>query len=166
MMSHLSPIKAKILDQKSLDSWLAIARFKKQKIVFTNGCFDVLHHGHIVYLSKAADAGDKLIIGLNSDDSVRKLKGNNRPVMDQDSRALILASLHFVSAVIIFNEDTPYKLIEHIKPDVLVKGGDYKTEEIVGYDIVKAKGGEVITVDYIEGYSSSALIGKMSGNHN
>lgn len=166
MMSHLSTIKAKILDEKSLDSWLALARFKKQKIVFTNGCFDIIHQGHIVYLSKAADAGDKLIIGLNSDESVRKLKGNKRPVMDQDSRALILASLHFVSAVVIFNEDTPYRLIEHIKPDVLVKGGDYKPEEIAGYDIVKAKGGEVVTVEYIEGHSSSALIGKISGSHN
>ncbi len=164
MISHLSTIKSKILEEKSLDSWLALARFKKQKIVFTNGCFDILHQGHIVYLSKAADAGDKLIIGLNSDESVKKLKGNNRPVMDQDSRALLLASLHFVSAVIIFDEDTPYRLIEHIQPDVLVKGGDYKPEEIAGYDIVKAKGGEILTVDYLEGYSSSALIGKICGS--
>ena len=112
-----------------------------RKIVFTNGCFDVLHRGHIQYLAKAAALGDSLVIGLNTDASVKKLKGPSRPYLDEDTRALILASLGFVTAVVLFDEDTPYDLIKRIQPDVLVKGGDYKTEEIVGYDMVKAKGG-------------------------
>ena len=129
-----------------------------RKIVFTNGCFDILHRGHIEYLSKASDLGDVLIIGLNTDASVKRIKGEGRPVQDETSRALILASLRFVEAVILFDEDTPYDLISMIKPDVLVKGGDYTEETIVGADIVKAIGGEVVTIPLVEGYSTSGLI--------
>jgi rfaE bifunctional protein nucleotidyltransferase chain/domain len=161
-MNRIDSVRSKILNKKSLDSWLARMRFKNKKIVFTNGCFDILHPGHIVYLSKAADSGDILIIGLNSDTSVRKLKGEGRPVMDQDSRALLLASLCFVSAIVLFDEDTPFRLIQAIQPDVLVKGSDYRPEEIVGYEIVKARGGEVITIDFVEGYSSSSIHKKIA----
>jgi len=157
-------IHSKILSQTDLDRWLAIARFKSRKIVFTNGCFDVLHRGHVDYLAAASELGDLLIIGLNTDESVRKVKGPSRPYLDEISRARILASLSFVSAVVLFNEDTPYNLIKHVEPDVLVKGGDYQPEEIVGYDLVAARGGKVIALGFTEGFSSSAVIGKITGN--
>ncbi len=160
-MSNLEAVQKKIISPGNLDYLLSFWRFKKFKLVFTNGCFDVLHQGHIEYLSKACELGDILIIGLNTDNSVKRLKGNNRPIQDENSRAIILASLSFVNAVILFNEDTPYKLIEKIQPDVLVKGGDYSPAEIVGYDIVKAKGGEVKTIEFVDGFSSSLLINKI-----
>ena len=163
-MDILAHIQEKILNETTLDTWLARMHFRKRKIVFTNGCFDILHQGHIIYLSKAADAGDALIIGLNSDSSVRKLKGIGRPIIDQHSRALLLAALPFVSAVVLFDDETPYQLIRKVQPDVLVKGSDYKPEEIVGYDIVKGRGGVVITIDFVEGYSSSSIIRKISGS--
>lgn len=108
-------------------------------------------------MSKAADLGDILVIGLNTDDSVSRLKGPNRPIVDQQSRALLLASLFFVSAVVLFDEDTPYELIKIIQPDVLIKGADYKVEQIVGHDIVQAKGGQVITLEFLPGFSTSAI---------
>ncbi len=131
------------------------------KIVFTNGCFDILHRGHVEYLQKARTFGDKLVVGLNSDASVRRLKGPARPIQDQESRKFILEALRCVDEVIIFDEDTPYELIRKIQPDVLVKGADYKPEDIVGYDIVKAKGGEVRTVKFVEGHSTSGIVAKM-----
>ena len=160
-MSKLEIIESKIISKESLKYQLAIWRFLSKKIVFTNGCFDILHLGHIDYLSKAAEFGDVLIVGLNSDDSVRTIKGINRPVNDENSRAMILASLCFVSAVILFDEDTPYNLIKFIQPDVLIKGSDYKPEDIVGYDIVKAKGGEIETIDFLPGYSTTSIIDKI-----
>jgi len=141
----------------ALQAW----KSNNYRIVFTNGCFDLIHRGHIDYLAKAADKGDVLIIGLNTDDSVSRIKGKNRPIQDEYSRALILASLSFVTAVISFSEDTPYNLISLIQPDVLVKGADYKAEDIVGYDIVKNKGGRVETIEYIPGCSTSELIKKI-----
>jgi D-glycero-beta-D-manno-heptose 1-phosphate adenylyltransferase len=163
-MPKLEAIKKKILTGQALDRWLAIAAFKKKAIVFTNGCFDVLHRGHIEYLAKAASLGDLLIIGVNTDESVRKLKGPSRPYLDEQTRALILASLGFVSAVVLFNEETPYDLIRKIQPHHLVKGGDYKAEEVVGYDIVKARGGHTHIIPLTEGYSSTSVIGKIAGN--
>jgi D-glycero-beta-D-manno-heptose 1-phosphate adenylyltransferase len=154
-------IRNKIIGFDELDRLLAFWRFKNYKIVFTNGCFDILHLGHIEYLSRASDLGDILIIGLNSDESVKRIKGEQRPLQDQESRAVLLASLSFVNAVVLFEEDTPYNLIEKIKPEILVKGGDYKPEEIVGYDIVKAKGGKTITIDFKQGFSSSRIIEKI-----
>jgi len=151
-MLQVDIIRSKILTKKSLKNQLAVWRFLNKKIVFSNGCFDILHLGHIDYLSKASDFGDILIIGLNTDNSVRKLKGNNRPINDEKARAMILASLQFVSAVILFDEDTPYDLIKFVQPDVLVKGSDYLEEDIVGYDIVKAKGGEIKTIRSRAGY--------------
>lgn len=137
---------------------LAFYRFKDYRIVFTNGCFDIIHRGHIEYLIKAAAEGDVLIVGLNSDESVKKLKGNNRPINDEYSRALVLASIFVVSNVVIFNEETPYELIKIVKPNVLVKGGDYKESDIVGSDFVKSYGGEVKIIPYIEGFSTSKIL--------
>ncbi|HXD92429.1 MAG TPA: D-glycero-beta-D-manno-heptose 1-phosphate adenylyltransferase [Bacteroidia bacterium] len=133
-----------------------------QKIIFTNGCFDILHQGHVEYLSKAKDFGNKLIIGLNTDASVkRQNKSPERPINNEQSRAFILAALGIVDAVVLFDENTPYDLIKAVQPDVLVKGADYKAEEIVGYDIVKARGGEVVTIELTQGFSTTALINKI-----
>ena len=161
-MDKLDIVKSKIIGPDKLHYNLAQWKFKGEIIVFTNGCFDILHRGHIEYLSGAAGYGDILVIGLNTDESVRKIKGKGRPYQDEYSRALMLASLHFVTAVILFGEETPYELIKIIQPDILVKGSDYKHEEIVGRDIVEARGGKVITIDYIKGYSSTDIIKKVN----
>lgn len=151
----------KILSHEQLSSMLPYWKFKGFKIVFTNGCFDILHLGHIDYLSKARSKGDILIIGLNTDNSVKRLKGNSRPINDENARARILASFNFVDAVVLFDEDTPYELIKIVQPDILVKGSDYKPENIVGYDILKAKGGDVVTIDFLEGYSTTGIVDKI-----
>ena len=160
-MKHLEKIYDKILDDKTLDKKLNLWREEGKSIVFSNGCFDILHRGHVEYLSKAADLGDILIIGLNTDDSVRRLKGPLRPVNDEKARAVVLAALEFVDAIMFFEEDTPYNLIKRVQPDVLVKGKDYKAEDIVGYDIVTAKGGKVETIELVEGFSTTKTIEKM-----
>ena len=129
--------------------------------MFTNGVFDILHPGHVFSLSQSAKEADFLVVGLNSDDSVKRLKGQQRPVNNQDSRALLLASLLMVDAVVIFNEDTPLELINSIKPDVLVKGGDYTIEQIVGAKEVMANGGRVVINPVIDGYSTTSLIDKL-----
>ena len=159
-MKHLEKIYDKILDDKSLDKKLNLWREEGKSIVFSNGCFDILHRGHVEYLSKAADLGDKLIIGLNTDDSVKRLKGPSRPVNDEKARAILLAALEFVDAVVFFEEDTPYNLIRRVQPDVLVKGKDYKAEDIVGYDIVTAKGGKVETIELVDGFSTTKILEK------
>ena len=158
-MKRLEKIRKKIFNYNDAEfsRMLAIWRFQGKKIVFTNGCFDILHLGHIDYLSAASELGDLLIIGLNTDQSVSKIKGNNRPLQDEVSRAFVLASLGFVDAVVFFGEDTPYNLIKSIQPNFLVKGADYKPEDIVGYDIVKNKGGEIVTIEFLEGYSTTAI---------
>ncbi len=157
-MKKIEIIRNKIIDPPALNHNLAVWRFQDKKIVFTNGVFDLLHLGHIDYLSKAKDQGDVLIVGLNSDASVRLLnKGKNRPITGQQSRSMILDSLLFVDAVVLFDEETPYNLIKQVQPDVLVKGSDYKAEDIVGFDILKAKGGEVVTIDLLVGYSTTAI---------
>lgn len=165
-MKKLEIVKSKIFarDSVELARLLAIMRFKNKKIVFTNGCFDILHLGHIDYLARAANQGDVLIVGLNTDESVHRIKGGNRPIQDEVSRAMVLASLRFVNYVVFFGEDTPYELIKTIQPHVLVKGADYKPEEIVGYDIVKARKGKVVTIDYLEGYSTTAIEKKILGS--
>jgi rfaE bifunctional protein nucleotidyltransferase chain/domain len=155
-MSYLREIRNKIVSNQAeltahLDLW------KHKKIVFTNGCFDILHRGHIEYLAKAADFGDVLVIGLNTDASVSRIKGPSRPIQDELSRAHIMAALEFVDLVVYFDEDTPYDLIKRIQPDVLVKGADYRVEDIVGYDIVMAKGGRVETIAFLPGHSTSSI---------
>jgi D-glycero-beta-D-manno-heptose 1-phosphate adenylyltransferase len=157
-MDKFELIKSKIVSKETLEPLLNVMKFKSKTVVFSNGCFDILHRGHVEYLSKSASLGNVMIIGLNSDASVRRLKGPNRPVQDEQSRAMILASLQFVNYVVLFDEDTPYKLIDFIKPDILVKGSDYKEDEIVGADIVKKNGGKVITIDLVEGYSTTSII--------
>lgn len=162
-MSKSDSIKKKIFtgNDSEFKKLLSLYVHEGKKIVFTNGCFDLIHQGHVDYLAKAADLGDILIVGLNTDESVQRIKGMTRPIQDEYSRALILASFSFVDAVVYFNEDTPYELIKIVQPDVLVKGSDYKAEDIVGYDIVKTKGGEIVTMDYLPGFSTTALIGKI-----
>ena len=140
---------------------LNVWRFKDQKLVFTNGCFDLMHLGHIDYLAKAADLGNRLIVGLNTDASASNLKGPSRPITDQHSRSAILAALFFVDAVIFFDEATPLKLIQYVIPDVLVKGADYSVDQIVGADIVLAKGGEVKTIELLPGYSTTSIENKI-----
>lgn len=132
-----------------------------EKIVFTNGCFDIVHLGHVDYLEQARMRGDKLVIGLNTDDSVSRLKGPTRPLNDEYSRGRILAALAFVDAVTYFGEDTPYQLIQALQPDILVKGSDYLAENVVGADIVLGIGGKVETIQLVEGYSTTQLVEKI-----
>lgn len=160
-MDNISRILAKISNQDDLQSLLTYWRLKDYKIVFTNGCFDLLHKGHVEYLAKAADHGDILVVGMNSDDSVKRIKGDSRPIQDESSRTMTLASLKMVTLVVVFDEDTPYNLIKEVKPDVLIKGADYNEDDIVGSDIVKEKGGQIVTVDLTEGYSTSNIIEKI-----
>ncbi len=147
-----------LLAQRAVNVW----RMKGDRIVFTNGCFDILHRGHVEYLQEAAALGERLIIGLNSDASVRRLdKATDRPFNDQDSRAKVIAGLRFVDAVVIFDQDTPLELIQALGPDVLVKGGDWKPEQIVGADVVKARGGEVRSLKMVDGFSTTKLVDKI-----
>ena len=156
-MSYLSKIKH-IKEAKNL-----VDKLKKrgEKVVFTNGCFDILHLGHIRYLSEAKKQGDFLIVAINSNSSVRRIKGEKRPIIDEKARAETIAALEFVDMVIIFSEDTPYDVIKVLNPDVLIKGGDWKEEDIVGADVVKKTGGKVLTIPYISGYSTTSIIEKI-----
>lgn len=157
-MSFIEEIPQKIKRNEQIQHFVHMSRMLSKKIVFTNGVFDLMHKGHVDYLMKAADLGNCLIIGLNSDESVKLLnKGSNRPIQDEESRAIILASLLFVNAVVIFNEETPANLIQAIAPDVLVKGGDYKIEDIAGSTYVLSNGGEVLTIPLLEGFSTSSI---------
>tara|TARA_B110000495_G_scaffold172537_1_gene161527 strand:- start:45 stop:536 length:492 start_codon:yes stop_codon:yes gene_type:complete len=160
-MSNLKNIKSKIYSLSDLkiqsDKW----KGNGKKIVFTNGCFDLVHRGHLEVLANTADLGDKLIIGLNSDSSIKDLKGKNRPIIDENSRAILLASLQFVDAIVFFSDENPYKLIENLVPDILAKGGDYKVTEIAGHNIVLENGGEVILVPFIDGFSSTNIVEKI-----
>ena len=137
-----------------------VKKLKKQrkKVVFTNGCFDILHRGHVEYLAKAKSLGDVLIIGLNSDSSIRRIKGASRPVNKQKNRAIVLSALEAVDYIVIFNEDTPYNLIKTIKPDVLAKGGDWKPKDIIGNDIAK----KTVSIPFIKGYSTTGLLCRIS----
>jgi rfaE bifunctional protein nucleotidyltransferase chain/domain len=153
----------KISDLPAAIAQVAAWKSEGKKVVFTNGVFDLIHIGHITYLSKAAELGDKLIIGLNADGSVKRLKGDSRPINAQDSRAALLASFFFVDAVIVFEEDTPLNLITALMPDILIKGADYTIDNIVGAKEVMANGGEVKTITFVEGYSSTSIIQKIKG---
>ncbi len=136
-------------------------RTYSQKTVFTNGVFDLIHPGHLTYLAEAAALGQRLIVGVNTDESVKRLKGDSRPIMPLAARMQLLAGLFYVDGVIAFDDDTPIELIKFLKPDVLVKGGDYVVEDIVGYEEVISWGGEVTTLPFIEGYSSTAIIERL-----
>ena len=163
-MKMLNQIRSKI---KTLDEIIAASenwQSQNKRIVFTNGCFDIVHLGHIDYLSRAADLADVLVIGVNTDASVSRIKGENRPLQDELSRSMLLASFQFVEAVVLFDDDTPYELIKAIQPDVLVKGSDYKEADIVGADIVGDKGGKIVTIDFLDGYSTSSIIEKANND--
>lgn len=158
MKNNKATLQSKIYNsledfEQQLENW----KNSNQKIVFTNGCFDIMHLGHVDYLSKAADLGTKLVIGLNSDDSTTRLKGPTRPINDQQSRSCILAAFFFVDAIVLFDDETPLRLIKAILPNVLVKGADYEIANIVGAEEVLANNGEVKTIAFIEGYSTSAI---------
>ena len=163
-MSHLKKIKNKIFSIENLITQVNTWKQSNQKIVFTNGCFDIIHKGHIEVLARTADLGDKLIIGLNSDNSIQKLKGEKRPIIDENSRIILLAALDFVDAIILFSEETPLNLITTIKPDILAKGGDYKIDTIVGHEIVKENGGDVIIIPFVDGFSSTNIINKIKNS--
>ncbi len=151
----------KIVTRKEAIDRITHWQSESQKVVFTNGCFDLLHLGHADYLEKAKKLGDKLVVGLNTDNSVKRIKGENRPVNNEISRSRLLAALAFVDLVVLFDEDTPLSLIKALKPDILVKGNDYKKENIIGADFVMDIGGKVITLELIDGYSTTDLIEKI-----
>ena len=160
-MSHLKNINSKIYNLDCLTTQVEQWKMAGKKVVFTNGCFDIIHRGHIEVLARTADLGDKLIIGLNSDKSIQKLKGKDRPIIDEQSRAILLAALGFVDAIVLFSEDTPLKFISTLLPDVLAKGGDYEIETIVGHEIVQQNGGKVKLVSFLDGFSSTNIIEKI-----
>lgn len=160
-MRNAKIVETKILAREKAQHQLAAARVTGKTVAFSNGCFDILHEGHIFSLSQAASEADILVVGVNSDDSVRRLKGEHRPVNNEHSRALILASLLVVDYVVIFNEDTPLELITALQPDVLVKGGDYTVEQIAGAKEVIAKGGRVVINPIIQGFSTTGIIEKI-----
>ena len=151
----------KILTRPELLKQVAAWKAQGQHVVFTNGCFDLLHLGHVDYLEKAKQLGDKLIVAVNTDASVSRLKGPSRPLQDEMSRTRIMASLLYIDTVILFDEETPYELIKAVKPDILVKGDDYAIQNIVGYEIVLQNGGEVKTIPLVKGYSTSGIVDKI-----
>ncbi len=163
-MNHFEHFKSKIFTIEVLQKHLGRWRFKNQKIAFTNGCFDILHPGHVHLLSQIADVGARIIIGLNSDESVKNLnKGNNRPLQDEHARSTLLAAFSFVDAIVLFDEPTPENLIRATRPDFLVKGGDYRKSEIVGSDFVESYGGQVLIIPFLEGHSTTNIEKKMNG---
>lgn len=161
-----SPSSEKLF-RDDADAFERVKEWKREgyRVVFTNGCFDILHPGHIDLLTKAADQGERLIIGLNSDLSVQRLeKGPERPLVDERSRALVLTALEVVDGVVIFEEDTPFELIQLLRPDVLVKGGDYQDKEVVGREVVERSGGQIVLVPLLEGYSTSSIVERILGS--
>jgi rfaE bifunctional protein nucleotidyltransferase chain/domain len=169
-MSHLSQLQNKIITRQAVNGIVQQLKSEGKRIVFTNGCFDILHKGHVQYLALSADYGDVLVLGLNSDDSVKRLgKGDDRPINNFEARSTVIAGLSFVDFVVEFNEDTPFELINEVVPDILVKGGDYEPDEsdptskkyIVGRDIVLANKGQVKIVNLVDGYSTTNLINQI-----
>ncbi len=163
MLFH-QQLKNKIISKEEALVYISSLQKQNKKVVFTNGCFDIIHPGHVDYLCQARDAGDYLILGLNTDTSVRKLnKAPNRPINNEHARAAVLAGLACINHIVFFDEETPLELIAFLKPNVLVKGNDYQVEKIVGYDIVKESGGEIITIPLLQGFSTSNVIKKILG---
>jgi len=158
---RVDSVRSKIKTRDGLSKILKSLKKKRKRIVFTNGCFDILHPGHISYLKKARALGDILVVGLNSDNSVRKLKGPPRPITPQKKRAELLGSLEFVDFITIFNESTPFNLIRKLKPHILVKGADWKTKDVVGRSFVESYGGKVRRIPFLKGYSTTRLIKKI-----
>ncbi|MDC0028976.1 D-glycero-beta-D-manno-heptose 1-phosphate adenylyltransferase [bacterium] len=161
MSKKLNKLKAKIFNINDLSQIIKEWRLNGDKIIFTNGCFDLIHLGHLEILARSADLGDKLVVGINSDMSIKKIKGNSRPIIQEDSRAKQLAAIEFIDAVILFNEDTPFDLINILKPDVLTKGGDYKKNDIVGNELISKEQGEVVIIPLTQGYSTTSILEKI-----
>ena len=153
----------KIVSQEEAKKQVANWKDAGDEVVFTNGCFDIVHLGHIDYLQKARNLGGKLVLGLNSDDSVRKLKGEERPINIEVARARMLASMEFIDLVVVFGEDTPLELITSLLPDILVKGKEYDISNIVGADVVMEHGGKVETIEFVDGFSTTNIINKIKG---
>jgi len=164
-MTKLDIIKSKIVDRQQAAKIVQQWQTNGDKVVFTNGCFDLVHRGHVEYMAIAANLGQRLVLGLNTDASVKRLKGELRPLVDEQSRAILLAAFEFIDLIVLFDEDTPYELIKAVQPDILVKGSDYKPESIVGYDIVTARGGKVETIDFVEGFSTTKLVERIIATH-
>jgi len=173
MSTKFETVKSKVVAKEELLAWVKIWKANNQKVVFTNGVFDLLHRGHIEYLAQTADFGEKLIVAVNADASVKRLgKGDSRPLQDENSRALIIAAMEFVDAVIIFDADTPFEMITEIKPDVLIKGGDYDAnctdpsdkKYIVGSDVVNQNGGTVNVIQFVDGYSTTKIEEKIKNS--
>ncbi len=161
-MSFHQQLKNKIVSKEDALQKINAQKLRDKKIVFTNGCFDIIHPGHVDYLSQARDLGDLLILGLNTDNSVKRLqKAPNRPINNEQARASVLAALASVDLIVLFDDETPYELIKFLQPNVLVKGDDYEVQKIVGYDVVTANGGKVITIPFLEGFSTTNLIKKI-----
>ena len=161
MSKSLEILNSKILDKERLLVKLTDWKEEDKKIVFTNGCFDLIHLGHIEVIARSADLGDILIIGVNTDNSIKRLKGKNRPIVEEISRAKQLAALEFVDAVVFFDQDTPIDLIKVINPNVITKGGDYKTDQVIGNDIVTQNDGEVVIIPLTQGYSTTSILEKI-----
>ena len=160
-MDFFKQIQNKILGQQDSAEIVRQWQAAGMRVVFTNGCFDLIHYGHLHYLAQAKDMGDRLVVGVNSDGSVRRLKGPDRPVKDENTRLHLLAALAFVDAVILFEEDTPTNLIKTLLPDILVKGGDWPIDKIVGASIVMEAGGEVFSLPFVEGFSTTNYVEKI-----
>ena len=170
MINRIDYLGAKIATLESAKQQMAVWKMTGRKVVFTNGVFDILHKGHVTYLAQAAQHGNRMVIGLNADDSVKRLgKGDERPINNEDARATVLAALSSVDLIVLFNEDTPLDLIRELQPDVLAKGADYDPNEtdptskkyIVGSDVVKANGGEVVAIPLVDGFSTTKIVEKL-----
>ncbi len=160
-MNQLDTIVKKIVTREEAQRIVTEWKAQGEKIVFTNGCFDIIHKGHVCYLAQARDLGTKLVLGLNTDASIKRLKGDSRPIKEEESRALTVASFAFIDLVVLFDEDTPHELISLLVPNVLVKGSDYKVQDIVGADVVLQHGGEVKTIDFVQGFSTTNYVKKL-----
>jgi rfaE bifunctional protein nucleotidyltransferase chain/domain len=160
-MTGLTSLTGVVLDRNELARVIHELQKNGKKIVFTNGVFDILHKGHVEYLNRAKSLGDVLVIAVNSDASVKRIKGDKRPIVPETDRAFVVSNLKSVDYVCIFDEDTPYETIKALQPDVLVKGGDWKVEDVVGRDIVEARGGKVVVVEYLDGKSTTNIINKI-----
>ena len=161
MSKSLEILNSKILDKERLLVKLTDWKEENKKIVFTNGCFDLIHLGHIEVIARSADLGDILIIGVNTDNSIKRLKGKNRPIVEEISRAKQIAALEFVDAVVLFDQDTPIDLIKMINPNIITKGGDYNTDQVIGNDIVTQNDGEVVIIPLTQGYSTTSILEKI-----
>lgn len=162
-MSSLGSARNKVLPRPGLAKRIEELKGRGSRIVFTNGCFDILHLGHVRYLERARSLGDILVVAVNADASVRRLKGSGRPVLPESDRSEVVAALHCVDYVTVFDEDTPLEVIEELRPDVLVKGGDWAKEKIVGRQSVEARGGQVVTIEFEQGYSTTGIIERIQG---